>query len=343
MDPKTRVLLTIDTESSMGGAWVDASLRPVPAGKRIFCRIDGRDFGIGWQCEQLRARGLKATFFCEVLSSLVLGEDDSRPYLEFLIEQSQDVQLHVHPNFYFYAEKLWAEARGLQYLPPRRPDALSDLPAEEQATILSTAVEIFHYLTGRQPVAFRAGNYQANATTLSILFQLGLGIDSSYNPVYQAAGSFPGETLPFNRPFVLEGMLEVPVTVVRQKLPVPRRQGDLRPLEVCALSATEMRSSLDRLHEAGVRDVVIVHHSFACVRARDQQYRDMRPDRIVMRRFTALLDYLTQHQDRFEVTTMNSLIAAGPTGDALVPDAIPSLGYLMPLVRTFQQAVSQIM
>ncbi len=98
MAEKTRVFLTIDTESSMGGAWQNPALRPLPAERRISCRIRGRDHGIGWQCAQLRERGLKATFFCEVLSSLVLGEGDSRSYLEYLLEQGQDVQLHVHPN-----------------------------------------------------------------------------------------------------------------------------------------------------------------------------------------------------------------------------------------------------
>lgn len=340
---RTRVYLTIDTESSMGGAWQDSALRPVPADRRIFCRILGRDHGIGWQCEQLRERGLKATFFCEVLSSLVLGEEDSRSYLEFLLEQGQDVQLHVHPNFYFYAEKLWAEAQGLEYFPPRRPDALSSLQAEEQATILLTAVEVFRYLTGRQPSAFRAGNYQASATTLAILSQLGFRIDSSYNPVYRTTGSFSGETLPSNRPFVLEGVLELPVTVVRQQLPAPNKPGGLVQMEVCALSAAEMQSSLDQLQRAGAGDVVIVHHSFACVKARDAQYTDLRPDGIVMRRFTALLDYLAANSDRFEVTTMGALADAESPSSLETSDSIPSLGYFKPLVRTFQQAVNQIL
>lgn len=326
----------------MGGAWQNPALRPVPADRRIFCRIQGRDYGIGWQCQQLRERGLKATFFCEVLSSLVLGEDDSRAYLEYLLEQDQDVQMHVHPNFYFFAEKSWADAQGVAYFPPRLPDALSSLPAEDQATILRTAVEIFRYLTGRQPSAFRAGSYQASATTLAILSQLGLRIDSSYNPAYRTAGSFPEEVLPSNRPFFLEGMLEVPVTVVRQQLPVPNKPRGLMHLEICALSAAEMQSSLDQLHEAGISDVVIVHHSFACVKAKDVQYLNIRPDRIVMRRFTALLDFLASNSDRFEVATMGALAGAMPSPNTESRDFIPSLGYFMPLVRTFQQAVNRI-
>jgi hypothetical protein len=337
----TKVYLTIDTESSMGGAWQNPSLRPLPAGRRVFCLIGGRDYGIGWQCEQLRLRGLRATFFCEVLSSLVLGEDDTRSYLDFLLEQGQDVQLHVHPNFYYYAEKLWADANQLDYAPPARPDALGSLPTEKQAEILALSAEIFRYLAGRQPLAFRAGGYQADERTLSILAQLGFRIDSSYNPAYRSAGSFPNEALPANRAVRLNGILEIPVTVVRQQLPLPGKPDGLVPLEICALSAAEMRTALNQLHAAGARHVVIVHHSFACVKARDVQYREMKPDRVVMGRFTSLLDYLADNSDRFEVTTMDAL--AREQDEALAaPAVVPSLGYLPPLLRTVQQAVNRI-
>ncbi len=230
----------------------------------------------------------------------------------------------------------------MEYLPPRRPDSLSSLAVEEQASILRTAVDVFRYLTGRQPSAFRAGNYHANATTLALLSQLGLRVDSRYNPVYRDSGSFPGEALPANRPFFMEGLLELPVTVVRQHLPAPNKRGGLVPLEICALSAAEMRSSLDRLHETGTRNVVIVHHSFACVKARDAQYTRLRPDRLVMRRFTALLDYLADRSDRFEVATMGEQAGTGPGFGAKASGSIPSVGYLNPLVRAFQQVVNQL-
>ncbi|GIU75273.1 MAG: hypothetical protein KatS3mg004_2360 [Bryobacteraceae bacterium] len=343
MPSRMRVYLTIDTESSMGGAWQNPSLRPLPVEKRVFCRIDGKDYGIGWQCDRLEERGLRATFFCEVLCSLVLGEKEVKSYLDYLLERGQDVQLHVHPNYYFYAEKLWADARGLDYSPPSSPDAIGALSPENQATVLSMAVEIFEYLTGRRPVAFRAGSYSASLRTLAILSQFGVRIDSSFNPVYHAAGSFSGERLPVNRPFLAEGLLELPITVVRQSLPAPNKPGGLVPLEICALSEQEMRASLDRLHEAGLSDAVIVHHSFACVKAGDVQYRRMRPDKVVMRRFETLLDHLAAHPERFEVLTMDSLAANPSHPEDEIPEVIPSLGYWRPLMRTVQQAVNLFM
>jgi len=94
-------------------------------------------------------------------------------------------------------------------------------------------------------------------------------------------------------------------------------------------------------HTDHLRHGAIVHHSFACVKARDVQYREMKPDRVVMGRFTSLLDYLADNSDRFEVTTMDAL--AREQDEALAaPAVVPSLGYLPPLLRTVQQAVNRL-
>ena len=63
---RTNVYLTVDTEHSMGGAWANAALHPVPTERRIFCRIAGKDHGIGWLCEELGKRNFRATFFAEM-------------------------------------------------------------------------------------------------------------------------------------------------------------------------------------------------------------------------------------------------------------------------------------
>jgi len=60
-----------------------------------------------------------------------------------------------------------------------------------------------------------------------------------------------------------------------------------------------------------------------------------------MRRFTTLLNYLAENSDRFEVTTMDEL--ARNHDEALAGQAaVPSLGYLPPLLRTVQQAVNRL-
>ena len=144
---KTRVYLTVDTENSMGGAWDDVNKRPVPAERRIFCKMGERDFGIGWICDELDKRGFRATFFCEVLASLVLGDADTSSYLNYLVSRGQDVQLHAHPVFYFYRKYLDAISQGEKYDHSQTTDNLGRLPIDLQRQLLQLAHDIFLRLT----------------------------------------------------------------------------------------------------------------------------------------------------------------------------------------------------
>jgi peptidoglycan/xylan/chitin deacetylase (PgdA/CDA1 family) len=336
----TKVYITVDTESSMGGAWGSPDLRPVPAERRIFCRINGTDCGIGWQCDELSRRGLRATFFCEVLSALVLGDRDTRSYLDLLLQRGQDVQLHAHPNFYYYSEYQKARSERQPFDHSLRSDSLGSLPEATQRHLLEQAGDLFFRFTGRRPVAYRAGSYQASSRTLAILAEQGFVLDSSFNPCFQGRGSFDRETLRPNTPQMIEGIWEIPVTVAVQNLPDPRVPSRLRPCEVNGIGRAEMRHILDHSHQSGAGHVVIMFHSFSAVKARDPQYSAMRPDRIVRRRFNALLDYLASNQDRFTVSTFGEL-AGQLTGLSTQETPLPRLGYSRPLLRNLVQAVNQ--
>lgn len=338
---KTNVYITVDTESSMGGAWAADALRPVPAERRIFCKIGGIDHGIGWQCDELERRGMKATFFCEVLSTLVLGDGDTRSYLDFLLGRGQDVQLHAHPNFYYYSQYMAAREQGAAFDHSKRSDSMASHSGERQRELLAAACGIFERLTGRRPSAYRAGGYSANSQTLGILEELGFVLDSSFNPRYQGHGSFDGETLTSNAAQKIGAIWEMPVTVAIEDLPDPRKSSSLMPFEISALSLSEMRRMLDDLHAAGAAHVVIVFHSFSAVKAADDQYSAMRPDRIVRGRFRGLLDYLAGQTNRFTVSTFDEL---SRNLDQLRPGAspeVPRLGYVRPLCRKVVQAVNR--
>ena len=338
---RTRVYLTVDTETSMAGAWGQAHLRPLPAEKRIFCLIRDRDHGIGWICDALQARGMKATFFCEVLASLVLGEADTRSYLSYLLTRGQDVQLHTHPNYFFYARYLEALARGESYHHAQRSDTISRLPADAQRQILELAVQIFSKLTDRRPMAYRSGSYAMARATMQILSSLGIVIDSSYNPPYETSGSFPNDALEPNKVQRIEGVWEVPVTVARQSLPQANIYKGFKPFEISALSFGEMRRILEHACEAGVPHVVAVFHSFSAVKSRDPQYSQMRADRIVRRRFERLLDYLANNRQRLEVTTLGEAAAQCEQFHGAQKSAIADLGFALPLARSLVQGVNR--
>jgi hypothetical protein len=338
---KTRVYLTVDTENSMGGAWDDVSKRPVPSERRIFCKIDGRDSGIGWICDELDQRGFRATFFCEVLASLVLGDADISSYLNYLIARGQDVQLHAHPVFYFYKKYLDAVSRGEIYDHSQTSDNLGRLPVDLQRQLLQLAYDIFVRLTGKRPVAYRAGGYNCSLETLTILANLGLLMDSSFNATYQGQGSFDGHDIALNIAQRIRGIWELPVTVARQSLPDPAIRTGLKPFEISSISTWEMCRMLEHASSSGVEDVVIMFHSFSAVKARDLQYTRIRPDRIVRYRFTALLDYLAQRSDRFIVTTFSETANDTSQLQGQHGGSVADLGFARPLARKLVQGANR--
>ena len=328
------VCLTVDTEHSMGGAWADRNLRPVSTERRIYCKIKGVDNGIGWICNQLKLHGLRATFFCEVFNALVFGMDDAKGWIEFLIEQGQDVQLHTHLNYYYYAHE------QLQNMPnPSRTDDLAALPPSLRRCILGQAIELFSNLSGKFPTAYRAGNWQASRSLIADLANAGIRLDSSFNPAAKGSGSFDREDLQPNTLQIVEGVRELPLTVARQSLP---GRSVLKPLDLVSLSRWEIRKVLDDAEMLGLTHVTFVLHSFSTVKAADVQYERMRRNRIVQRRTTFLIEYLAQNKERFRVATCTD-IANEPDSILLKSQpVIPSLGFLRPFARTLTQAANSM-
>src|SRR5215469_6814947 len=179
----TNVYLTVDTENSMGGAWGNPTLRPISSDHRIFCKIGQQDYGIGWMCRELNARKLRATFFGEVFAGLVFGEADTRSWMQFLLDNGQEVQLHAHLNFFYYAQQMRDGVR-----PPFRTDNLADAPPAQRPELLERACELFRRAAGYFPAAFRAGNWCCDGDLLRDLRRAGIVLDCSFNPTLQGRG-----------------------------------------------------------------------------------------------------------------------------------------------------------
>jgi hypothetical protein len=331
---KTNVYLTVDTEHSMGGAWANESLRPVPTERHIFCRIDGKDHGVGWLCDELVKRNFRATFFAEMFGSLVFGKDDTRAWCQYLLERGQDVQLHTHLNYYYYATKKSQ---------PARTDDIADLPPSTRAALLEQACELFHYATDKCPRAFRAGNWRATRELMADLATAGIILDSSYNPAARSRMSFPGEALAPNTLQKIGDVWELPLTVVKQSFPEPHLINQLRLVDPTSLSFWELRKTLDEAHRAGSPHLVAVMHSFSGVKKKDPQYNKMRPDRVVRGRVRFFLDYLVANPDKFRVTTCGDLVhELERVAEHILRTTIPHIGFVQPFARKVVQAVNSL-
>jgi hypothetical protein len=326
------VYFTVDTESSMGGAWRSPARRPLAAERHVFCRRGAQELGIPLIVQLLKRYGLRGTFFVETLATRCLGEADTRSIFDFLLEAGQDVQLHIHPNFRFYAEWRKAQGDGTPYTLPQRRDEIGAFEETLQLDLLGEAARYFEQFTGVAPKAFRAGCYAGSNRMMRCLRQLGITADSSFNPCYAADLSFPGEAPRPNRVEAIEGVWEIPVTVARTKL--PEGYNGFKFADCTSLCFAELRAMLDACAAGGQKHFVIVFHSFSAVKTKDETYAGLRPNRIVIRRLEQTLRYLSEHGGRFRVETMGN-IAAQP--DALATNAgvavVPALNVAVSAVR----------
>lgn len=267
----TRVLLTIDTElvwrhHKAGLGW-----------KENFARsYEAAGVGIPYQLGLLAEHGLKACFFVDPMPAMVHGLEPVRRMVDPILAAGQEVQLHLHP-FWSVLER--AEQEGAC------PELASFGRAEQRAMIIE-ARELLMAAGVHKPVAFRAGSYAADAATLSVLAELGFRYDSSHNGSHHPVHS----RLPFDpmlvTPRAAGGVVEIPVGQVEES------PGNLRHLQICAVSFRELSAALE--HGVAQRHPVttIVGHGFELA-TRD----GLRINRIVRDRFVRLCRFLAERRE----------------------------------------------
>ena len=133
---------------------------------------NGEGNGIGLHMDLLEHFGYRGCFFVDVLSAYQYGEDNLRRAVEAIMERGHDVELHVHDEHLRNSDD------------PAIRALAGDLMAKDRdgfREILALGVETFERLTGRRPIAYRAGGYRITDEHFPALQELGIEIDSSVN------------------------------------------------------------------------------------------------------------------------------------------------------------------
>jgi hypothetical protein len=282
----------------------------------------------------LEASGLRGTAFVEVFAAAVFGEAELGEAYRAILERGHDVQLHLHPVFRYYA-RVRDGLLDRDQLPPTM-DIIGSLPPETQRDLLEEGCRVFQRLLGRNPTAFRAGCYGASQDTLKALEKVGIKHDSSVNAGYPIP-SLPlavGEVT--NHPWQVGSVWEIPVTVFRTGI---GRFSGIKPLEVSAVSFTEMRRVLEYAELSGMHCVTVVLHSFSLFKSANVQFRRIRPDRLVIRRFRRLCEFLSENRRRFAVRTFSEF--EPPREGTVWRPGVPSMGALLPAGRRLLQGLNR--
>jgi peptidoglycan/xylan/chitin deacetylase (PgdA/CDA1 family) len=279
-----KVLLTIDTEcyplrGGLGSGSLEEDLR-----RDVYGETPEGAVGLSFQLGILKRHGLKGTFFVESLFTERAGRPALTRVVDEIVSGGSEVQLHVHPE--------WLDWVPDAPVPGRGRGTLREFLLEEQRQIIARGLRNLRE-AGVEPTAFRAGDFAADRNTLRALGQLGIGFDTSCSAVW--AESYPDVPELARRwtPLALEGVWEVPVSCWVTAF------GGVRPAQICATSAAELRAALQKASRAGWRTFVVVSHSFELLRHPQASIDRPAVDRLVVRRFLELCRFLDENRREF--------------------------------------------
>jgi len=326
------VFITLDTEHSIGGAFRDPSLKPVGNEKRIFGRIGDKYYGIPLIMDIADEYGIPLTFFVEVMNKYYFGPDETRKVVEYILKRGHDVQLHIHPNYLSYSH---GQATRKIY-----SDFISSYDLEDQLSIIEEGKFLLERYGVSKVVAFRAGGFHANETTLKALSKLGIISDSSYNRA--KIGTFCQlPNIAINDLQKMNGIWEIPITnfIQRRKIIF----SGYRAMDLNGVSSQEMKYIFRSALIYGPKAVTILLHSFSFIKPYNVQYTKVRPRKNVIRRFENLCKFLAQYPNRFCVLTLGSLNAEKL--EAMAQQSVhhfPKVPPILSLKRNLSQLIDRI-
>jgi len=306
------VMITVDVEAwPRCPGWRDDALAGDLA-RDIYGVTPEGDFGIGYQVELLQRHGLKGVFFVEALMACEVGIEPLAKIVEVIQAAGSEVQLHIHTEWFEkMSEPLFGETRAYN---------IRELSQAQQEEVIGRAVENLKAAGADDVVAYRAGNFGADFTTLGALSRCGIRYDSSYNYSYLATECGLDVGTMMVQPAPLEGVWEYPVSSFRDY------PGHYRPAQLCAVSGWEMQAALNTAYDNDWSNFVLVSHSFELLRDRKRALPHAYPDWSVIHRFESLCEFLSNHRDRLQTIGFLDLKGEPPHQQAkpLHPTLMPS-------------------
>ena len=290
---RTKVVLTVDTEASIAGAFGGNDACTPLIHELVAGMVGGRSEGLGFLVDTLSRYGLIATFFVETTQTRYFPDSVMGDYVDGLMRAGQDIQLHLHPCWLAFEN-------GKLDLSNLVTDHCHELETGRLTALIGEGAERIGAWTGTRPTGMRTGNFSTALTVFEAMHKAGLSYASN---ICLAVHRPPEPELAVTGGVHdFAGIRELPVTCFFDIGPVGR--GRLRPMQVTALTALEQISLLNAAHENENPVVVIATHPFEFVKKRDFRYTNLRRNRMVQRRFRRLCAFLSDNADKFEVVPL---------------------------------------
>jgi len=329
-----QVFLTIDTECSLGGAWENPCNKPVNPERAVLGKIGSEYYGIPRIMDILEEHDLRGIFFIEVLAGLNGLQTELAEAYAQIVKRGHDAQLHLHPVHYYY--RMVKDGQLALEQVPAEKDMIGSLPPQAQLELLRRGISLFREMVGKTPLAFRAGNFGADMSTLDVLEEVGIRFDSSFNAAYARVACRLDSQGAINAPWQHGALWEIPVT---NFVTGAWCWHGLKQLNINAVSLWEMKSVLEQADRIGLNAVTFIAHSFSLLKVADVQFRRLRPDRLVLRRFEGLCRFLREHADRFRVVGFSEIDSSSLRRQET---AVPNMGTIVPVLRKAVQAINRV-
>jgi hypothetical protein len=286
------VHLTVDTELwPFSPGWPRI---PLPADKKDFSeeianylygKTSAGNFGVPYQIGRLNKYGLKATYFVDPMFAQVVGKEALRQLVSLIQDGGQEVQVHMHTE--------WLGEISDPLLPRERRQNIGQYSESEQTAIIGHGINTLRECGATSLVAFRAGNFGANLSTLRAAKNNGLSFDSSHNTCFLGAACDMEALGPLTQPKLVEGIMEFPISFYSDY------SNHLRHAQLGACSFAELQAALLWAWREGWHSFVILLHGTELVRHQDREGGQIMPNSVVVSRFDKLCQFLNAHSDKF--------------------------------------------
>jgi len=301
---KTQVLITIDTEFSIGGAFADPERNRPVGPQAVMCEVGGRSHGLQFLLDTFAEFGTKATFFVEALNTHFFGDGPMGHIARHIRAAGQDVQLHLHPCWTYFIRTDWRDR--LRDDPPS--DHMHSRDVDTLVAWMRQGIAAFERWGIGKPVALRTGSMMADLNVYRAMEAVGLRIASNigfamYQPRDPQLHLYSG----LHR---IGGVIEAPVLTYTD-LAIGGKT-HYKSLTVTGTSWGESRALLEHARREAVRTVVLLTHPFEFVKYTSPGFGDVRPNPMNQIRLRRLCEYLARHDDEFETVPVTALEAQSP-------------------------------
>ncbi len=296
---KTKVIITVDTEFSIAGAFQDPeNFKPIglPA---VLCEKNGHSHGLGFLLDVLNQYDLKATFFVEALNSNYFGYELMGNIAHHIIERGQDVQLHLHPCWQYFKNKNWKDQ--LELNPPN--DNICTRTLQEIESILLEGIDVFCNWDLPRPIAIRTGSLCVNRNVYKAMASTGIKFSSNIG-----VGIFKpleDELTLYSGCHEIESCYELPV-LTYSDFNISRKK-HLKLLTITGSNWEEIEYLLLDAAKTKMDYVVILTHPFEYIKNKNQQYNNISENRPNKKRLISLCEFLRKQIEIFSVTTFSEL------------------------------------